>query len=115
MLQPEAACSYIDADFHSGLVAGLVPVKMRLRRINDPCLLVYRQGWQAPGTVFVPQNITTVQDAFWWLIPDGARDFLGLPGVGVEHDGEEQAVRLTTPWGTKTLPWRGLVNLYVGT
>lgn len=115
MLQPESACSYIDGDFHSGLVAGLIPVKMRLRHITDPTLLVYRQGWSAPGTVFVPRNITTVEDAFYWLIPDGARDFLGVPGVRVEHDGETQAVRLTTPWGVKNVPWRGLTTYYAGT
>lgn len=109
MLQPDSACSYIDADFHSGLVAGLIPVKMSLRRISDPNLLVYRQGWAAPQTVFVPGHITTVEDAFFWLVPPGAQDFMRLPGVRVEHDGEEQAVRLTTPWGSKTLPWRGLV------
>lgn len=112
MLQPEAACSYIDAGFHSGLVAGLIPVKMQLRRISDPSLLVYRQGWAAPGTAFVPGNITTVDDAFYWLIPPGVREFVELPGVRVEHDGEEQAVRLTTPWGVKTLPWRGLAPDY---
>ena len=114
MLQPEASCSYIDADFHSGLVAGLIPVKMSLRRITDPNLLVYRQGWAEPSTVFVPGFITTVGDAFYWLIPPEAQEFASLPGVQVEHDGEEQAVRLTTPWGIKTLPWRGLVPTPTG-
>ena len=113
MLRPDMACSYIDADFHSGLVAGLIPVKMRLQRISDPNLLVYRQGWSEAGTVFVPNHITTVADAFLWLIPTGAHEFLSLPSIRVEHDGEEQAVRLTTPWGVKTLPWRGLSPYYV--
>ena len=109
MLQPDASCSYIDADVFSGLVSGLIPVKMRLKRITDPNLLVYRQAWGDPQTRFVPSHITTVRDAFYWLIPTAAREFLSIPGVEVEHDGVEQAIRLTTPWGTKVLPWRELV------
>jgi hypothetical protein len=98
----------MDGDFYSGLVAGLVPIKMRLRRIVDPNLLVYRRGSSEPQSRFVPNYITTVADAFIWLIPDGAVEFLSLPGVRVEHDGEKQAVHLVTPWGTKLLPWKEL-------
>lgn len=111
-LHPDANCSYIDADVYSGLVSGLIPVKIRLRRISDPNLLVYRQGWSDARTAFVPGHITTVADAFLWLIPIEAQEFLNHPEVQVEHDGEEQAVRLVTPWGTKAIPWRGLTPLY---
>lgn len=104
----QTSCDYIDGNFYSGLVAGLVPVKLRLTRITDPNLLVYRQGSAEPMTRFVPGYITTVADAFIWLIPDDAREFLRIAGVRVEHVGAEQAVRLVTPWGTKTLPWREL-------
>jgi hypothetical protein len=82
---------------------------MRLRRIVDPNLLVYRQGQREPRTRFVPFHITTVADAFYWLIPDEAKEFLNLAGSRVEHHGEDQAVHLVTPWGTKVLPWRDLV------
>ncbi len=114
MMTPEANCSYIDADFYSGLVAGLVPVKMRLRRVADPNLLVYRQGFDEARTVFVPNHITTVADAFLWLIPPEAHEFLRLPSVQIEHDGVEQAIRLTTPWGVKSLPWRGVASVPTG-
>lgn len=107
-------CFYIDSAFFSGLVAGLIPVKMRLRRITDPNLLVYRRGSDEPQTRFVPSYISTVADAFIWLIPDDARDFLQLPEVRVEHDGALQAVRLITPWGTKLLPWRELSPVPTG-
>lgn len=110
LAQNAAACQYIDGDLFSGLVAGLVPVKMRLRRIEDPNLLVYRQGNAEPQTRFVPGWVTTVVDAFLWLIPVEAQAFLKLPGVRVEHDGEAQAIHLITQWGTKVLPWRELVS-----
>lgn len=106
---PDHGDGYMDACFYSGLIAGLIPTKMRLRRISDPNMLVYRQGFDEPRTRFVPHYITTVADAFIWLIPDEAREFLQLSEVRVEHDGAEQAVRLVTPWGTKLLPWRELV------
>lgn len=101
---------YIDGAFYSGLVAGLVPVRMRLRRINNPNLLVYSHAGAEPASRFVPGHITTVADAFIWLIPNDARDFLRLPEVRVEHDGVDQSVRLITPWGTKVLPWRELAS-----
>lgn len=110
----QTSCDYIDGDFYSGLVAALVPVKMRVARIADPNLLVYRQGSAEPMTRFVPGYITTVADAFIWLIPDDAREFLRIAGIRVEHDGGEQAVRLVTPWGTKTLPWRELSPAHAG-
>ncbi|MGE3483514.1 MAG: hypothetical protein AB7L09_02160 [Nitrospira sp.] len=110
MYSPESPCAYIDGDVHSGLVAALVPVKMRLRSIHNPNILVYRQGWAEPRTTFVPGHITTVADAFFWLIPPAAQAFVSMPEVRVEHDGDEQAVRLVTPWGTKTLAWRGLAS-----
>jgi len=102
-------CHYIDGDFFSGLVAGLIPTKIRLRRFVDPNLLVYRQGQREPRTRFVPFHITTVADAFHWLIPDEFREFLELAGARVEHHGEDQAAHLVTPWGTKILPWKELV------
>lgn len=108
LAQQDPTCFYIDGDFFSGLVAGLIPIKMRLRRIIDPNLLVYRRGSSEPQSRFVPNYITTVADAFIWLIPDDAVEFLSIPGIRVEHDGEKQAVHLVTPWGTKLLPWKEL-------
>lgn len=103
-----SVCSYIDSGFFSGLVAGLIPVEMKLRRITNPCLLVYRQGFQEPRSYWVPGYITSVPEAFIWLIPPEAAEFLQLEGTRVEHDGEAQAVRLITQFGSKTLPWRKL-------
>ena len=99
---------YIDAGFYSGLIAGLIPVQMRLRRISNPNLLVYRQGQKAAQSYWVPGHITTVADAFIWVIPPEAAEFLELEGSRVEHDGEAQAIRLHTQFGSKTLPWRAL-------
>ena len=104
----QSDCFYIDAGFFSGMVAGLVSTRMQLRRIINPNLLVYRQGRREPQTRYVPFHITTVDDAFVWLIPSDAAEFLKLPGVRVEHDGEAQAVHLFTTWGMKILPWREL-------
>jgi hypothetical protein len=101
-------CHYIDGGFFSGLVAGLIPVQMRLRRISNPTLLVYRQGWREPACYWVPGHITQVAEAFLWVVPEEALEFLQLEGTRVEHDGEAQAVRLITPFGTKILPWRTL-------
>jgi len=101
-------CLYISAGFYSGLVAGLIPIQMSLRRIVNPCLLVYRKGQDVPQSYWVPGSITTVADAFIWLIPPEAHDFLELEGTRVEHDGEAQAIRLHTQFGSKTLPWRAL-------
>ncbi|HUW15027.1 MAG TPA: hypothetical protein VM537_35240 [Anaerolineae bacterium] len=103
-----AFCAYIDGAVYSGLVAGLIPVQMRLRRFLNPCLLVYRQGFSDPQSYWVPGHITTVADAFIWVIPPEAADFLQLEGTRVEHIGEDQAVRLFTPFGSKVLPWRSL-------
>jgi hypothetical protein len=100
--------SYISGAVYSGLVAGLIPVTMKLRRIENPNLLVYRQNWEPVRTYFVPGHILTVADAFIWLIPPDVAEFLELDGTRIEHDGEAQAVRLITPFGTKTLPWRSL-------
>jgi len=101
---------YMDGGVHSGLVAGLVPLLMRLRRISNPNLLVYRYRWSEPCTRFVPNYITTVADAFIWLIPPDAAEFLRLPGSRVEHDGVAQTVRLVTQFGERTLPWRSLAS-----
>jgi hypothetical protein len=101
-------CCYISAGFYSGLVAGLIPVQMSLRRIVNPCLLVYRRGFDQPQSYWVPGYITSVADAFVWVIPEEAHEFLELEGTRVEHDGREQAVRLHTRFGSKTLPWRAL-------
>jgi hypothetical protein len=114
MLQPDADCAYIDGDFYSGLVAGLIPVQMRLRRISNPNLLVYRHRWAEPRTRFVASHITSVADAFIWLIPPEAAEFLQLPGTRVEHDGEAQTVRLITQFGTKALPWRQVASPLTG-
>jgi hypothetical protein len=108
MASPDPDCAYIDGDVYSGLVAGLIPVQMRLRRISNPNLLVYRYRWNEPRTRFVATHITTVADAFIWLIPPEAAEFLALPGTRVEHDGESQSVRLFTQFGSKVLPWRNL-------
>jgi hypothetical protein len=101
-------CHYIDSGLYSGLIAGLIPVQMRLRRICNPSLLVYRQGQNPAQSYWLPNHITTVSDAFIWVIPLEAAEFLQLEGSRVEHDGEAQAVRLITQFGTKTLPWRTL-------
>lgn len=101
-------CLYISAGFFSGLVAGLIPIHMSLRRIINPCLLVYRRGFGEPHSYWVPGSITTVADAFIWLVPPEARDFLELEGTRVEHDGESQTIRLHTRFGSKTLPWRSI-------
>lgn len=105
---PNQICSYINAGFYSGLVAGLIPIQMSLRRIINPCLLVYRRGFDQPQSYWVPGTITSVADAFIWVIPTEAHEFLELEGTRVEHDGREQAVRLYTRFGSKTLPWRAL-------
>jgi hypothetical protein len=102
--------NYIDGAVYQGLVAGLIPVTMQLRRFVNPCLLVYRQGQNAPKSWWVPGHITTVADAFVWVIPPEVAEFLKLPDTRVEHDGETQRVRLITPFGTKSVPWRRLVS-----
>ena len=102
-------CFYIDGATFSGIVAGLIPIAMSLRRILNPTLLVYRQGSHPARSWWVPGHITTVSDAFIWVIPTEAAEFLSLPGTRVEHDGEEQECRLITQFGTKSLPWRELV------
>lgn len=101
-------CLYISAGFFSGLVAGLIPIQMSLRRIINPCLLVYRRGFDEPQSYWVPGTITTVADAFIWVIPPEAHEFLELEGTRVEHDGKAQAIRLHTQFGSKTIPWRAL-------
>ncbi len=101
-------CCYISSGFYSGLVAGLIPIQMTLRVIINPCLLVYRRGFDQPQSYWVPGTITSVADAFIWVIPPEAHEFLELEGTRVEHDGREQAVRLHTRFGSKTLPWRAL-------
>jgi len=103
-------CHYIDGGVYSGLVAGLIPVEMRLRGISNPNLLVYRYRWDEPCTRYVPGHITTVTDAFIWLIPPEAAEFLQLPESRVEHNGEDQTVTLITQFGTKVLPWRTLAS-----
>lgn len=107
---PSTGCNYIDGGFYSGLVAGLIPVEIRLRSVVNPNLLVYRFRWEEPRTRFVANHITTVADAFIWLIPPEAADFLQLEGTRVEHDGDAQTVRLITQFGEKVLPWRSLVS-----
>jgi len=101
---------YMDGDLYSGLVAGLIPVQIKLRSISNPNLLVYRYRWGETRTAFVATHITTVADAFIWLIPPEAAEFLQLPGTRVEHDGDAQTVRLDTQFGSKILPWRTLTS-----
>jgi len=101
---------YMDGDLYSGLVAGLIPVQIKLRSISNPNLLVYRYRWGETRTRFVATHITTVADAFIWLIPPEAAEFLQLPGTRVEHDGDAQTVRLDTQFGSKVLPWRTLTS-----
>lgn len=108
--QSKKEASYMDGGVHSGLVAGLVTSLMRLRRISNPNVLVYRYRWAEPDIRYVPTYITTVFDAFVWLIPVEAAEFLRLPGTRVEHDGATQTVRLITQFGEKTLPWRSLTD-----
>lgn len=101
-------CQYIGGAVLSGLTAGIIPVTMRLRRITDPNLLVYREKDCEPKSYWIPGSVTDVAAALVWLIPPEVQEFLSLEGVRVKHDGEEQAVRLTTPYGEKLIPWRGL-------
>jgi hypothetical protein len=103
-------CHYIDGGTFSGLVAGLIPIEMRTRGVINPNLLVYRYRWDEPMTRYVPSHITTVTDAFVWLIPPEAAEFLQLPDSRVEHDGEAQTVTLITQFGSKVLPWRSLTS-----
>lgn len=110
--QTTDGASYIAGDVYSGLVCGLIPLRMNFRRIADPNLLVYRYRWQEPRTKYVPTYVTTITDAFTWLVPDEAREFLTLPGVRVEHDADHQVVHLITEWGTKELPWRDLSQVW---
>jgi hypothetical protein len=104
-------CRYIDAGFYSGLVAGLIPLQMRLRNISNPNLLVYRYRGGEPLTCFVANHITTIADAFIWLIPEDAAYFLQLPGTRIKHNGKSQTVKLITQFGSRTLPWRKLTPL----
>jgi hypothetical protein len=87
-------------------------MQMRLRHIWNPNLLVYCCSGGEPRSRFVANHITTVADAFIWLIPDKAADLLQLPGSRVEHDGESQTVKLTTQFGSKVLPWKELVSVH---
>lgn len=101
---------YLDGGLYSGLVAGLIPLQIHLRNIDNPNLLVYRYRLGETRTVFVANHIITVADAFIWLIPTAAAEFLQLTGTRVEHDGDTQTVRLITQFGTKVLPWRTLAS-----
>ena len=112
MSEHPSKCHYIDGDFYSGIVAGLIPMQMSLRHIRNPNLLVYCCRGGGPRTRFIANHITTVADAFTWLIPDKAADLLQLPGSRVEHDGESQTVKLTTQFGSKVLPWKELVSVH---
>lgn len=100
---------YTDGWAHSGLVFGLVPVAMQLRRVSDPRLLIYRHQYNETKVRWVPTHINTVSSAIQWLVPADAADFLQLPDTQVKHDWENQTVQLITMFGTKVLPWRELI------
>ena len=102
--------TYIDGYVHSGIVAGLIPTTLRVGCIEYPNLLVYHQRGDEARSYYVPGWVTTVEDAFIWVIPEAAREFLELEDTRVEHDGESQAVRLITRFGTKVLPWKSLLS-----
>lgn len=104
------SCAYVDFGIYSGLVAGLIAVQLRLRRVANPCLLVYRYKGGAPKTRWIPGHISKISDAFDWLIPEEAKEFLSLEGSRVEHDSEGQSIRLITQFGVKILPWRELID-----
>ena len=104
------SCSYIDFGIYSGLIAGLIAVQLRLRRVSNPCLLVYRYKGLLPKTRWVPGHISKISDAFDWLIPEEAKEFTSLEGTRVEHDSESQSIRLITQFGIKILPWRELID-----
>lgn len=103
-------CHYTAGGMYSGLLVGIIPVTMRLRRIVDPNMLVYRSRGCEPKSYWIPGYINDVREAFDWLTPPQVKEFLALDGVRVEHDGERQAVRLSTPYGTKVVPWRSITS-----
>ena len=105
----QTSCHYIDGAIYSGVVAGIIPVALSLKRVRNPSLLVYRQGAAEAKSWWVPGHINTVADAFIWVIPPEAAEFLEIAGSRVEHNAEAQACRLITQFGTKTLPWRELI------
>lgn len=109
----EGEYRYISAKVHSGLVAGIVPVTMNLSgaRIVNPNLLVYRERGHDPKSFWIPGRICEVEDALVWLAPKAVQELVTAfhgPDLEVEHDYERQACRVTTPYGTKLIPWRGL-------
>jgi hypothetical protein len=92
---------------NSGLVAGLIPTNIKLRRVVSPTLLVYRQSGDRPRSYWVPGGFRTLSDALVWLIPEKAHRYVKMDGVRVEHDGRHKKVRLTLPDGTiKKFGWR---------
>ena len=99
---------YLDGTVTGGLVAGIVLTWLKTRRFRNPNILVYRYAGDEPRSYWIPKTIIRVADALIWLIPDEVRPFLDIAGSTVEHDGSEQAVRLTTRYGTKLVPWRAL-------
>lgn len=103
-----ASSDYVACGIHSGLIAGIIPVMMRLRHIVDPNMLVYRARGHEPASYWIPGHITSIVLAFDWLIPRTVKELLPYGDVRVEHDGEQQLVRVTTPFGTKSVPWRSI-------
>ena len=102
-----ASGAYLNNVVTSGLVAALIPTNIRLRRIDQPAVLVYRQLGDKPRSHWVPGGFRTLSDALIWLIPKKAHQYIKMEGVRVEHDGKHKKVRLTLPDGTiKKFAWR---------
>jgi hypothetical protein len=106
-----ADLSYIAGKVTSGLVVGIIPVQMRLARIVNPCLLVYRERGHEPKSYWISGRIGEVDEALVWLVPKDVQDLVAQydgPDLQVELDYERQACRVVTPYGSKLIPWRGL-------
>ncbi len=102
-----ASGAYLENCITSGLVAALIPTNYRLRRLDSPALLVYRQTGDRPRSHWVPGGFRTLSHALIWLIPEKAHRYVKMDGVRVEHDGKHKKVRLTLPDGTiKKFRWR---------
>lgn len=96
---------------HSGLIAGVVPVQMRIAGIRNPNLLVYRETGRAPKSYWIPGSVWDIDDAFMWVVPKAVKDLVcefDGPNLQVELDYERQACRIVTPYGRKLIAWRGL-------
>lgn len=102
---------YCAGQIRSGLIAALLPASIRVGDIRNPNLLVYRETGFEPKSFWIPGSVFTVDEAFVWVIPQPVKDLLAEfegQDLQVELVYEAQAVSVSTPYGTKLVPWRGL-------